>query len=119
MNEPTKRSIREILSLNKLEKLIMDYFIRHISTGEIIALLDLKEEVKKRIRQGETDLVSEPEDAIIIREIQIAIAMLARRGFLDYRNGVYRLADWIIDIIKIKKGSLYPGIPKSLQELLD
>ncbi|MEM0004955.1 MAG: hypothetical protein QXE10_07625 [Desulfurococcaceae archaeon] len=119
MSEQPERNIREILALSKLEKLIMDYFLRHISAGEIIALLDLKEEVKKRMKQGETDLVSELEEAIIIREIQITIAMLARRGFLDYRNGVYRLADWIIEIIKSKKGSLYPGIPKSLQELLD
>ncbi|MEM0224835.1 MAG: hypothetical protein QXS24_00515 [Desulfurococcaceae archaeon] len=119
MSEASKRSIKEILSLSKLERLIMDYFIKHISAGEIIAILDLKEDVKKRIKQGETDLVSEPEDAIIVREIQITLAMLVKKGFLEYRNGVYRLADWIINTVKNKKGSLYPGIPKSLQDLID
>lgn len=119
MGEALKRSLREILTLDKLERLIMEYFIRHISVGEIVAALDLKEEVKKKARQGETDLVSELEDAIIVKEIYITMAMLVRKGFLEYRNGAYRLADWIISIIKTKKGSLYPGMFKSLQELLD
>lgn len=119
MSGSPKRSIKEISSLNKLEKLIIDYFLKHISAGEIIAILDLKEDVKKRIKQGEVDFVSEAEDAIIVREIQISLAMLVKKGFLEYRNGVYRLADWIIDTVKNKKGSLYPGISKPLQDLLD
>lgn len=119
MSDMPKRSLREMLTLNKLERLVMEYFLRHISAGEIIAALDLKEEIKKRARQGETDLVSELEDAIIVRELYIAMAMLVKRGFLEYRNGVYRLADWIIDIIKAKRGSLQPGVPKPLQDLLD
>ncbi|MEM2025626.1 MAG: hypothetical protein QXW94_04980 [Desulfurococcaceae archaeon] len=114
-----KRNIREILSLNKLERLIMEYFIRHISAGEIIAVLDLKEEVKKRVRQGETDLTSEVEDAIIMRELYITLALLARRGFLEYRNGAYKLAVWIVDLIRAKKRGLHPGVYKSIQELID
>jgi len=116
---PPRRSVREILSLNKLERVVMEYFLRHISAGEIIAALDLKEEVKKRAKQGEADLVSELEDAIIVREVYVAMALLVKKGFLEYRNGAYRLADWIIEVIKAKKGSLQPGVPKSIQELLD
>jgi hypothetical protein len=115
----SERIIREILSLNKLERIIMEYFIKHISAGEIIAALDIKEEVKKRAKQGETDIVSELEDAIILREVNVAMALLANKGFLEYKNGVYKLAPWIIEIIKTKKGGLYPGQPKSLKELLD
>lgn len=113
------RSIKEVQTLSKLERLIIEYFIRHISAGEIIAVLDLKEEVKKRVKQGESDLIGEIEDAIIVKELYITMAMLVRKGFLNYRNGVYKLADWIINIIKAKKGGLYPGIQKSLNELLD
>jgi len=113
------RSLREILSLSKLERVIMEYFIRHISAGEIIAALDIKEEIKKRAKRGETDIVRELDDAIILREVNIAMALLASKGFLEYRNGVYKLAPWIIEIIKAKKKGLFPGQPKSLKELLD
>jgi len=113
------RSIRDILSLSKLERIIMEYFIRHISAGEIIAALDIKEEIKKRAKQGETDIVSELDDTIILREVSIAMALLASRGFLEYRAGVYKLAPWIIEVIRAKKKGLYPGQPKSLRELLE
>lgn len=113
------RDIREILGLSKLERLVMEYFLRQISAGEIIAVLDLKEEVKKRAKQGETDLISEIEDAIIVRELYIVLALLVKRGFLEYRNGAYKLAKWIIDQIKAKKGSLYPGVYKSIQDLIE
>ncbi len=117
--ESGRRSIREILLLSKLERIIMEYFIKHISAGEIIAALDIKEEIKKKAKQGETDIVSEIEDAILLREINIAMALLANKGFLEYKNGVYKLAPWIIEIVKVRKGGLYPGQPKSLKELLD
>jgi hypothetical protein len=113
------RSIREILSLSKLERIIMEYFIRHISAGEIIAALDIKEEIKKRAKQGEIDIVSELDDTIILREVSIAMALLASRGFLEYSSGVYKLAPWIIEVIRAKKKGLYPGQPKSLRELLE
>ena len=113
------RSIRDILSLSKLERIIMEYFVRHISAGEIIAALDIKEEIKKRAKQGETDIVSELDDTIILREVSIAMALLASRGFLEYRAGVYKLAPWIIEVIRAKKKGLYPGQPKSLRELLE
>ena len=88
--ESAGRSIRDVLFLSKLERIIMEYFIRHISAGEIIAALDIKEEIKKRVKQGETDIVSELEDAILLREINIAMALLANKGFLEYKNGVYK-----------------------------
>ncbi|MEM0217985.1 MAG: hypothetical protein QW123_00900 [Desulfurococcaceae archaeon] len=113
------RSLEDVLRLGKLERLIMEYFIRHISAGDIIAVLDLKEEVKKRARMGEVDLVSELDDAFIVKELYVKLALLVKDGFLEYRNGVYRLPQWIIDIIKSKKGGLYPGVPKSLEELLN
>lgn len=113
------RSIRDILSLSKLERIIMEYFVRHISAGEIIAALDIKEEIKKRAKQGEIDIVSELDDTIILREVSIAMALLASRGFLEYRAGVYKLAPWIIEVIRAKKKGLYPGQPKSLRELLE
>jgi len=113
------RSIREILSLSKLERIIMEYFIRHISAGEIIAALDIKEEIKKRAKQGEIDIVSELDDTIILREVSIAMALLASRGFLEYSSGAYKLAPWIIEVIRAKKKGLYPGQPKSLRELLE
>jgi hypothetical protein len=97
----------------------MEYFVRHISAGEIIAALDIKEEIKKRAKQGETDIVSELDDTIILREVSIAMALLASRGFLEYRAGVYKLAPWIIEVIRAKKKGLYPGQPKSLRELLE
>lgn len=113
------RSLREVLGMSRLEQVIMEYFIRHISAGEIIAVLDLKEEVKKRIKQGEKDIVSEPEEAVIVREIYITLASLVKRGFLVYNNGAYRLSDWIIEIIKKKMGSLQPGRPKPIEKLFD
>lgn len=114
-----KRNIREILQLGKLERLVMEYFIRHISAGDIVAVLDLKEEVKRRMKMGEIDLASELEDAIIIRELYVKLALLVKDGFLEYKNGAYRLAQWVVDIIKAKKGGLYPGTPKNLEELID
>lgn len=114
-----KRSLREVLQLSKLERLVMEYFLKHISAGDIIAVLDLKEEVKKRVKNGETDLVSELEDAIIVRELYIALALLVKKGFLEYANGAYKLPKWIIDVIKAKKGGLHPGVSKDLSELLD
>ncbi|MEM1629020.1 MAG: hypothetical protein QXP02_02375 [Desulfurococcaceae archaeon] len=119
MENTRSRSIREILGLSKLERVIMEYFIRHISVGEIIALIDLKEEIKKRIKDGEEDIVRERDDILIAKEIDITMALLVKKGFLVYRNGVYSLSQWIIDIIKSKKGGLYPGMAKSINELLD
>ncbi len=113
------RSLREILGLSRLERLVVEYFIKHISAGEIIAVLDLKEEVKKRLSMGETDLVSEAEDAVIVRELYIALASLVKKDFLVYNNGVYRLSDWIIQEIKSKLGSLQPGKSKPLEKILE
>jgi hypothetical protein len=115
----TSRSLKELLSLGKLEKLVMEYFLKHISAGEIVAILDLKEEVKKRLSLGEQGLVSEPEDAVIVRELYVTLASLIKRGFLVYNNGVYRLSDWIISALKSKLGGLYPGRSKPIEKLVE
>ena len=113
------RDIRELITLSKLEKLVVEYFLRHVSAGEIIAVLDLKEEVKKRARQGEKDLVSELEDAIIIKELYVILAMLVKNGYLEYKNGVYRLSQWIINYIKARKSVFYPGLIKSIKDIIN
>ncbi|MEM4718045.1 MAG: hypothetical protein QXE81_04715 [Desulfurococcaceae archaeon] len=110
--------IEKVKSLNKRERIILDYFARHISAGEIIAVLDLKEEIKKRVKMGEVDLVIELDDSVITRDIYIDLALLVKQGLLEYRNGVYKLPQPLIDIIKQKKKRATPGVLKSLNELL-
>lgn len=34
--------------MNSVEKTIMEYFLKNISVGEIVAVIDLREEVKKK-----------------------------------------------------------------------
>lgn len=114
-----RKDMRDLMKLGKLERLIMEYFLRHISAGEIIAIIDLREEVKKRVRSGETNLVSELDDAVIEKELHVKLALLVMEGYLESRNGVYRLAQWIIDALKAKKHRLMPGVPKNIEELLD
>lgn len=114
-----RKDMRDLMKLGKLERLIMEYFLRHISAGEIIAIIDLREEVKKRVRSGETDLVSELDDAVIEKELHVKLALLVMEGYLESRNGVYRLAQWIIDALRAKKHRLMPGVPKNIEELLD
>lgn len=111
--------LKDILRMGKLERLVMEYFVKNISVGEIIAMVELREEVKRRVKAGETDLVSEPDDVIIEREIFRAISNLIRSGYLEYKGGVYNLSKPIISELKSKIGGLEPGIPKNLSKLAE
>lgn len=113
-----KKSLKDLIKLGRLERLIMEYFLKHVSAGEIIAIIDLREEVKKRVRAGDTDLVSELDDAVIEKELHVKLALLVMEGYLESRNGAYRLAQWILDELKSKKHKLAPGVPKNIEDLL-
>lgn len=110
--------LKDLLALTSRQKVVMDYFLTNISVGEIIAVRDLNDEIKKRVKRGERDLVSEIDDAIIEREILADLAYLVKRGFLEYKNGVYSLSKPLRDFLKEKYGRLYPGKPKSIESIL-
>jgi len=114
-----QEGIAELRRLNKLESLVLSYFLRHISVGEIIAVIDLREEVKKRLREGERDIVSETEDVLIEREILLTIAQLVRKNILTYRNGAYSLSKWLMELVRSKFGGLNPGVSKPIEKLLE
>jgi len=111
-----KPDFKDILKLSKLERLIMDYFIKHISVGEIIAVLELREEVK---RIKDPDLVPEFDDVIIEMEINKALARLVEKGFLEHVGGCYNLAEHLRKKIIEKLGGLNPGIAKDLNKLIE
>ncbi|ABN69480.1 hypothetical protein Smar_0368 [Staphylothermus marinus F1] len=113
--EEKKPSLKDILKLSKLERLVMDYFLKHISVGEIIAIIELREEVK---RLRDPDLVPEFDDVIIELEIGRAINRLLRDNFLEYRSGCYNLASHLREELKKKLGELRPGFSKNLEELI-
>lgn len=116
MSSKKKPDFQDILKLSKLERLIMNYFIKHISAGEIIAVLELREEVK---RIKDPDLVPEFDDVIIEMEINKALARLVEKGFLEHIGGCYNLAEHLRLKIMEKLGGLNPGISKNLDKLLD
>lgn len=105
-----------VRELTKLEKLVLDYFIRHISVGEIIAVIDLREEVK-RLRDPE--MVSEFDDPVIEMEINKAIARLVEKGYLERATGCFNLCERLRRRIIEKYGSLKPGEPKPLNDIID
>lgn len=105
-----------IRGLTKLERLILEYFVRHISVGEIIAVIDLREEVK-RLRDPE--LVSEFDDPVIEMEINKAIAKLVEKGYLERATGCFNLSESLRMKVIEKYGSLKPGEPKSLNNILE
>jgi len=107
--------LRNILRLPKLERLIMEYFLKHISAGEIIVLIDLREEIK---RLRDPDLVPEFDDVIIELEVGKAITRLLRKGFLEYASGCYNLAPQLRDELRKKIGGLKPGFSKNLEDLI-
>lgn len=118
MSTNIEKNVDLLRDLDKRKKLIMEYFLRNISVGDIIAVVDLKEEIKKRVRQGEKDLVGELDDAIITRELLIDIDYLIRKGLVEHREGVYKLSNWLIEEIKKRKKRASPGVVKSIQDLL-
>ncbi|HEC96249.1 MAG TPA: hypothetical protein ENI59_01050 [Euryarchaeota archaeon] len=113
--ENNKPTLRDILRLGKLERLVMNYFLKHISAGEIIAIIELREEIK-RLRDPE--LVPEFDDVIIELEIGKAINKLLREGFIEYRSGCYNLAKHLREELKKKLGDLKPGFSKNIEELV-
>lgn len=102
--------------LTKLERLILEYFARHISVGEIIAVIDLREEVK---RLRDPDLVSEFDDPVIEMEINKALARLVEKGYLERASGCFNLSESLRKKIIERYGSLKPGEPKALEKILD
>jgi hypothetical protein len=96
----------------------MEYFLKNISVGEIVAVIDLREEVKKKIRSGELTY-GEIDDAVIERDLLTIITSLIKRGFLEYNMGVFNLAGWIRDYLKKKYRSLDPGVSKSLEKIVN
>lgn len=114
----SERDIKELLSLNNIEKLIMEYFLRNISVGEIIAILDLREEVKKKVKTGELQY-SETDDSVIERDLLTIMTSLIKRGFLEYNMGVFNLAGWIREYLKKKYKSLETGVSKSLEKIVN
>ena len=110
-----KPTLRDILKLNKLERLVMDYFLKHISAGEIIAIIELREEIK---RLKDPDLVPEFDDVVIELEIGKAINKLLKEGFIEYRSGCYNLAKHLREELKRKNGDLKPGFSKDTEKLI-
>ncbi|MCD6301352.1 MAG: hypothetical protein J7L82_04700 [Staphylothermus sp.] len=110
-----KPTLRDILKLNKLERLVMDYFLKHISAGEIIAIIELREEIK---RLKDPDLVPEFDDVVIELEIGKAINKLLKEGFIEYRSGCYNLAKHLREELKRKIGDLKPGFSKDTEKLI-
>jgi hypothetical protein len=94
----------------------MEYFLKNISAGEIISIIELREEIK---RLKDTDLVPEIDDVIIEMEVGKALARLVRKGFLEYNEGCYNLAPSLREELLRKLGDLKPGINKKLEELVD
>ena len=109
--------LRDILAMGRLERIVMEYFVKNISVGEIIALIELREEVKRRVARGEKDLVPELDDVVIEREISRIISKLISAGYLEYKGGVYNLSKPLIEELKRRFNRLDPGVPKNLENL--
>ena len=108
--------VKDILSLPKLERLIMDYFLKHISAGEIISVIEIREEIK---RLKDPDLVPEFDDVIIELTVNRAIARLVRKKFLVHESGCYNVNERIREEIKKAYGELRPGFSKDVYEILE
>jgi len=108
--------VKDILSLPKLERLIMDYFLKHISAGEIISVIEIREEIK---RLKDPDLVPEFDDVIIELTVNRAIARLVRKKFLVHESGCYNINERIREEIKKAYGELRPGFSKDIYEILE
>ncbi len=108
--------VKDILSLPKLERLIMEYFLKHISAGEIISVIEIREEIK-RLRDPE--LVPEFDDVIIELTVNRAIARLVNKKFLVHESGCYNVNERIREEIKKAYGELRPGFSKDIYEILE
>ncbi|MEZ0393638.1 MAG: hypothetical protein ABWK00_01130 [Desulfurococcaceae archaeon] len=111
--------VKALLGLDKLEKIVMEYFFKNVSVGEVIALIELKDELRRRQRSGELTIAAgSDEEAAIERELRKAIANLMRLGLLEYRLGSYNLSQSLREYVKRKLGKLEPGTSKDLMKLL-
>jgi hypothetical protein len=108
-------TLRDILKLSKLERFVMEYFLKHISVGEITATIEMREEIKKL---KDPELVPEFDDVVIEIELGKALTRLVRKGFLEYNSGCYNLAPQLRRELKEKLNDLKPGYPKKLEELI-
>jgi len=93
-------SLRDIKKLPKLHQLVMDYFIKYISVGEVVAIIELREQIKAL---RDPDLVPEFDDVIIEIHISRALADLVEKGFLKRAEGVYNLAPQLREELKQRK----------------
>ncbi len=97
--EKPKPSLKDIEKLSKLEKIIMDYFMKYISVGEIIALVELRE-ILKNLDSSEINI--EKDDVIIEITISKTLANLVEKGFLEHEEGCYNLASHLREELKKK-----------------
>lgn len=96
MSQRRKPSLRDVENLPKLEKTIMEYFLKHISVGEIIAIIELRETIK-HMNDPELNV---GDDVLIEMNISRAIARLVEKGFLEHAEGCYNLAPQLIEELK-------------------
>jgi len=93
-------SLKDIKKLPKLQQLVMDYFIKYISVGEVVAIIELREQIKAL---RDPDLVPEFDDVIIEIHISRALADLVEKGFLERAEGVYNLAPQLREELKQRR----------------
>ncbi len=92
--------LEDINKLPKLHRLIMNYFMKYISVGELVAIIELREQVKSL---KDPELVPELDDIIIEREISKAIAYLVEHRYLEHGEGCYNLAEHLREELKKEK----------------
>ncbi len=97
--ENSKPCLEDVKKLPKLHRLIMDYFIKYISAGELVAIIEIREQVKTL---RDPDLVPEFDDIIIEREISRALMYLVEHNYLEHREGCYNLAEHLREELKEK-----------------
>ncbi|MCS7128476.1 MAG: hypothetical protein N3E36_05040 [Sulfolobales archaeon] len=100
MEHEGKPSLRNIEGLSKLHRLIVEYFIKNISVGELIAIIELRELVKSSKNR---DIMGEVDDAIIERNISKALSELVQAGFLERAEGVYNLASHLRNEVRKRR----------------
>ncbi len=104
-----KPTLNDIENLPKLEKIIMEYFLKHISVGEIIAVIELREIIK---HTKDPELNIEEDDVVIEMNISKALARLVEKGFLEHAEGCYNLAQHLRE--ELKESKKYPTWRKTL-----
>lgn len=103
MEAGKKPTLKDIERLPKLERIVMNYFMKHISVGEIIAIVELRELIKSMNDPG---LDIERDDIIIERAITKALASLVEKGFLEHAEGCYNLPEHLRKEIMRKRSQI-------------